>query len=62
MGVALPGKHGIIASYFNKRAHKEGQVNVLISVDMEGIAGVVNDNHTSSDHREYERFRKLMTA
>ncbi|MFZ5915640.1 MAG: M55 family metallopeptidase [Chloroflexota bacterium] len=37
-------------------------MNVLISVDMEGIAGVVNDNHTSSDHREYERFRKLMTA
>jgi D-amino peptidase len=37
-------------------------MNVLISVDMEGIAGVVAGNHTSSDHKEYERFRKLMTA
>jgi len=37
-------------------------MNVLISVDMEGIAGVVTENHTSSTHKEYERFRKLMTA
>ncbi len=37
-------------------------MNVLISVDMEGIAGVVTANHTSSEHKEYERFRKLMTA
>jgi D-amino peptidase len=37
-------------------------MNILISVDMEGIAGVVMENHTSSDHKEYERFRKLMTA
>jgi len=37
-------------------------MNVLISVDMEGIAGVVAENHTSSTHKEYERFRKLMTA
>lgn len=36
-------------------------MNVLISVDMEGIAGVVANNHTSSKHKEYERFRKLMT-
>lgn len=34
----------------------------MISVDMEGIAGVVTGNHASSDHKEYERFRKLMTA
>jgi D-amino peptidase len=37
-------------------------MNVLISVDMEGIAGVVTNDHTSSSHKEYERFRKLMTA
>jgi len=37
-------------------------MNVLISVDMEGIAGVVTGDHTSSKHKEYERFRKLMTA
>jgi D-amino peptidase len=37
-------------------------MNVLISVDMEGISGVVTSDHTSSSHKEYERFRKLMTA
>ena len=37
-------------------------MNVLISVDMEGISGVVTGGHTSSNHKEYERFRKLMTA
>ena len=37
-------------------------MNVLISVDMEGISGVVMGDHTSSSHKEYERFRKLMTA
>jgi D-amino peptidase len=37
-------------------------MNVLISVDMEGIAGVVVGDHVSSNHKEYERFRKLMTA
>jgi len=37
-------------------------MNILISVDMEGISGVVLGSHTSSDHKEYERFRKLMTA
>ena len=37
-------------------------MNVLISVDMEGVAGVVTTDHTSSSHKEYERFRKLMTA
>ncbi len=37
-------------------------MNLLISVDMEGISGVVMGDHTSSSHKEYERFRKLMTA
>jgi len=38
------------------------RMNVLISVDMEGIAGVVSSDHTAASHKEYERFRKLMTA
>ena len=37
-------------------------MHILISVDMEGISGVVAGNHASSNHKEYERFRKLMTA
>ena len=37
-------------------------MNVLISADMEGISGVVTWDHVSSNHKEYERFRKLMTA
>jgi len=37
-------------------------MKVLISVDMEGISGVVTGNHVTSTHKEYERFRKLMTA
>jgi D-amino peptidase len=37
-------------------------MNLLISVDMEGISGVVNWDHVSSNHKEYDRFRKLMTA
>jgi len=36
-------------------------MNVFISVDMEGISGVVATEHVSSEHKEYERFRKLMT-
>ena len=37
-------------------------MNVLISVDMEGISGVVSSDHVTSSHKEYDRFRKLMTA
>ena len=37
-------------------------MNILISVDMEGIAGVVFPAHTSDTHPEYQRFRRLMTA
>jgi D-amino peptidase len=36
-------------------------MTVYISADMEGIAGVVVPNHVSSDHKEYERFRRMMT-
>jgi D-amino peptidase len=36
-------------------------MHVLISVDMEGVAGVVAEDHVSSNDKEYGRFRKLMT-
>jgi len=37
-------------------------MKILISVDMEGITGVVSQSHTDHTHAEYQRFRKLMTA
>jgi D-amino peptidase len=37
-------------------------MKVLISVDMEGISGVVIGNHTHSEHKEWDRFRKMMTT
>ena len=37
-------------------------MNVLISADMEGISGVVSRNHTLAEHKEYARFRELMTG
>lgn len=36
-------------------------VKVFISVDMEGISGVVHWNQTSYGKEDYERFRRLMT-
>ena len=37
-------------------------MRVLVSVDMEGIAGIVDPDDVSPGHPEYERNRKLMTA
>lgn len=37
-------------------------MKLLIAVDMEGITGVVNWDHVSPSHAEYQRFRRLMTA
>lgn len=37
-------------------------MRVLISVDMEGVAGVVDVDDISPGHPEYERNRRLMTA
>jgi D-amino peptidase len=37
-------------------------MKLLIAADMEGITGVVNADHTTPGHPEYERFRRLMTA
>jgi D-amino peptidase len=47
----------------NPGVSKQGrELRVFISVDMEGIAGVVNAAQLSEGQFEYERFRKLMTA
>lgn len=37
-------------------------MHVLISVDMEGISGVVTSDHVNATHKDYDRFRALMTA
>lgn len=37
-------------------------MRILISVDMEGIAGVTGREEISRGHGDYERFRRLMTA
>jgi D-amino peptidase len=37
-------------------------MQILISVDMEGITGVVSQSHTDPAHAEYQRLRKLMTG
>ncbi|MGW4396713.1 M55 family metallopeptidase [Amycolatopsis nivea] len=38
------------------------EMRVLVSVDMEGIAGVVHGGEVIPGHSEYERNRKLLTA
>ena len=37
-------------------------MRILIAADMEGISGVVHWDHVDSQHKEYARFRKLMTG
>jgi len=37
-------------------------MKILISVDMEGITGVVSQSHTDYTTAEYQRFRRLMTG
>ena len=36
-------------------------MKVLIAADMEGVSGVVSWDHVNPDHKEYSRFRKIMT-
>lgn len=36
-------------------------LNVFISADIEGVAGVVHREHTARDGREHDRARMLMT-
>ncbi len=37
-------------------------MKLLIAVDMEGITGVVNPDHVTLNHPEYQRFRRIMTG
>ena len=37
-------------------------MKILIAADMEGITGVVHWDHVATNHPEYARFRRLMTA
>jgi D-amino peptidase len=37
-------------------------MKILVAADMEGISGVVHWDHVDSKHKEYDRFRKLMTG
>ena len=37
-------------------------MRILIAADIEGISGVVHWDHVDSKHKEYARFRKLMTG
>jgi D-amino peptidase len=37
-------------------------MKILIACDMEGLPGVVDWDHVTNKHPEYERFRKIMTA
>jgi len=37
-------------------------MKILIAADMEGVSGVVHWDHVSSTHKEYERFRRMMTG
>jgi D-amino peptidase len=39
----------------------DNKLNVLISVDMEGITGVVNSDHVSASGKDYNRARLWMT-
>jgi D-amino peptidase len=37
-------------------------MKILVAADMEGISGVVHWDHVDEKHKEYDRFRKLMTG
>jgi D-amino peptidase len=37
-------------------------MKILVAADMEGISGVVHWDHVTSSHKEYDRFRRLMTG
>jgi D-amino peptidase len=37
-------------------------MNILIAADMEGVSGVVHWDQVDAKHKEYARFRKLMTG
>lgn len=52
----------IVALSFAAIANGQRKLKVLISVDMEGVAGVVSADQLLPGAFEYERFRRFMTA
>ncbi|MDT9600740.1 M55 family metallopeptidase [Sphingosinicella rhizophila] len=56
---------GLIAcatASFTAHAAEPDGLKVYISVDMEGVAGVVDSRQASDGNGDYERFRRVMTA
>ena len=51
----------LVAVLFACMSNEEQDLKVFISVDMEGIAGVVSGKETSSRGDDYNYFRKIMT-
>src|SRR6184192_403378 len=55
-----------VVKYFETQSKYASTVRVYISVDMEGVAGVVHESQTDPTNpacaAEYARFRRLMTA
>lgn len=51
----------LVAALFACVSNAEQDLKVFISVDMEGIAGVVSGRETSSRGDDYDYFRKIMT-
>jgi len=52
----------LIAALVPVTGHAQRPIKVYISVDMEGIAGVVSPDQLMPSGFEYERFRGFMTA
>src|SRR5205085_2968731 len=63
-GMIAPRRPGV--KYFVSQSNYASTVRVYISVDMEGVAGVVHESQTDPTDpacaAEYARFRRLMTA
>jgi len=47
---------------FQKYSSGGDGMKVFISVDMEGISGIVDSNQTDRDHKEFEKARAMMAA
>lgn len=52
----------LLAGFSTSVTGETPQLRVYISVDMEGVAGVVNEAQLAPGGFEYEKFRRLMTA
>jgi D-amino peptidase len=59
MRIAFPSFLVLAITAYAQQPHK---LKVLISVDMEGVAGVVSADQLTPGSFEYERFRRFMTA